>query len=44
LTIPKPILDGVAAQVKIVTKGLGADLVWPGLMRKLDKIDTSFRE
>jgi ribulose-5-phosphate 4-epimerase/fuculose-1-phosphate aldolase len=44
LTIPRPILDGVAAQVKVVTKGLGADLVWPGLMRKLDKIDTSFRE
>jgi ribulose-5-phosphate 4-epimerase/fuculose-1-phosphate aldolase len=44
LSIPKPILDGVAAQVKVVTKGLGADLVWPGLMRKLDKIDTSFRE
>jgi ribulose-5-phosphate 4-epimerase/fuculose-1-phosphate aldolase len=42
--ISKPILKGIEAQVKVVTKGLGADLVWPGLMRKLDKIDSSYRE
>jgi len=42
--ISKPILKGIEAQVKVVTKGLGADLVWPGLLRKLDKIDSSFRE
>ena len=42
--ISKAILDGITAQVKVVTKGLGADLVWPGLLRKLDKIDTSYRD
>jgi ribulose-5-phosphate 4-epimerase/fuculose-1-phosphate aldolase len=42
--IAKPILDGITAQVKVVTKGLGADLVWPGLLRKLDKIDPSYRD
>jgi ribulose-5-phosphate 4-epimerase/fuculose-1-phosphate aldolase len=42
--IAKPILDGITAQVKVVTKGLGADLVWPGLLRKLDKIDSSYRD
>ena len=42
--ISKPILKGIEAQVKVVTKGLGADLVWPGLLRKLDKIDSSYRE
>jgi len=42
--IPKPILDGIEAQAKVVTKGMGADLVWPGLLRKLDKIDQSYRE
>ena len=42
--IAKPILDGITAQVKVVTKGLGADLVWPGLLRKLDKVDPSYRD
>jgi ribulose-5-phosphate 4-epimerase/fuculose-1-phosphate aldolase len=42
--IAKPILDGITAQVKVVTKGIGADLVWPGLLRKLDKIDASYRD
>ncbi len=42
--ISKPILNGIEAQVKVVTKGLGADLVWPGLLRKLDRIDGSYRE
>lgn len=42
--IPAPILKGIEAQVKVVTKGLGADLVWPGLLRKLDKLDSSYRE
>ena len=43
-SIPKPILDGIAAQAKVVTKGMGAGLVWPGLLRKLDRIDTSYRD
>ena len=44
VSIPKPILDGVAEQVKVVTKGWAADLVWPGLLRKLDRIDPSYRD
>jgi hypothetical protein len=27
-----------------VTKGLGADLVWPTLLRKLDRIDPGYKE
>ena len=42
--IAKPILDGITAQVKVVTKGLGANLVWPGLLRKLDRTDPSYRD
>ena len=42
--IPQPILDGITAQAKVVTKGIGADLVWPGLLRKLDKVDPSYRD
>ena len=41
--IPQPILDGVQAQAEQVTKGLGGSLIWPGLLRKLDRRDPSFR-
>lgn len=44
IQIPVPILKGIEAQVKVVTKGLGADLVWPGLLRKLDRADSSYRD
>lgn len=37
------ILDGIAAQAQQVTKGLGGKLAWPGLLRKLDRRDSSFR-
>jgi ribulose-5-phosphate 4-epimerase/fuculose-1-phosphate aldolase len=43
-SIPKPILAGIARQVSIVTQGLGAGIVWPGLLRKLDRIDPSYRD
>lgn len=42
--IPKPIVRLVESQVKAVTAGQGAALIWPGLMRKLDRIDTSYKE
>ena len=42
--IPQPILDGITAQMKVVTKGMGADIVWPALLRKLDKVDQSYRD
>jgi ribulose-5-phosphate 4-epimerase/fuculose-1-phosphate aldolase len=44
ISIQRPILDGIAAQAKIVTKGMGGTLVWPGLLRKLDRIDQSYRD
>ncbi|MEO8385823.1 MAG: class II aldolase/adducin family protein [Betaproteobacteria bacterium] len=44
IPIPQPILDGAQAQAKAVTRGLGGNLAWPGLLRKLDRIDSSFRE
>ena len=42
--IAPEILRGIAAQAKEVTKGLGGHLAWPGLLRKLDRRDASFRE
>lgn len=37
------ILAGIKAQAEAVTKGLGGQLAWPALLRKLDRRDSSFR-
>jgi ribulose-5-phosphate 4-epimerase/fuculose-1-phosphate aldolase len=42
--IPKEIIGRVASQMSAVTMGQGAALTWPGLLRKLDRIDSSYRE
>src|SRR5229473_1786569 len=43
LPVPDPIIDLVATQLSAVTVGQGAQLAWPGLLRKLDRIDPSYR-
>jgi ribulose-5-phosphate 4-epimerase/fuculose-1-phosphate aldolase len=42
--IPREIIGRVASQMDAVTVGMGATLTWPGLLRKLDRIDSSYRE
>src|SRR5215471_8605265 len=42
--IPTPIIGRVASQLNAVTIGMGATLTWPGLLRKIDRIDTSYRD
>ena len=44
MPVPQPIVEGVAAQLDAVTVGQGAQLAWPGLLRKLDRMDSSYRE
>jgi ribulose-5-phosphate 4-epimerase/fuculose-1-phosphate aldolase len=44
LPVSEPILENVAAQLGAVTVGQGAQLAWPGLLRKLDRIDPSYCE
>jgi len=44
LPVSEPILESVAAQLGAVTVGQGAQLAWPGLLRKLDRMDPSYRE
>ena len=44
IPIDAKILAGAAAAVKQVTRGLGGGLAWPGLLRKLDRIDPSYRD
>jgi len=43
IAIDRRIIDGAQQQAKTVTKGLGGALAWPGLLRKLDRIDPSYR-
>jgi ribulose-5-phosphate 4-epimerase/fuculose-1-phosphate aldolase len=42
--IPNTILGKVASQMDAVTVGQGAALTWPGLLRKLDRIDPTYRD
>lgn len=44
LPVSEPILETVASQLNAVTVGQGAQLAWPGLLRKLDRIDPSYRQ
>lgn len=44
ISVPEPIVAGIQAQAEAVTKGLGGQLVWPGLLRKLDRADPSYRD
>jgi ribulose-5-phosphate 4-epimerase/fuculose-1-phosphate aldolase len=37
------IVAGVAKNVEAVLKGAGGGLAWPGLLRKLDRVDPSYR-
>jgi ribulose-5-phosphate 4-epimerase/fuculose-1-phosphate aldolase len=43
MRIPQRILDGIREQVAQVTKGLGGALTWPALIRKLDRLDPSYK-
>jgi ribulose-5-phosphate 4-epimerase/fuculose-1-phosphate aldolase len=43
IPIDQRVLDGVRANFGIVMKGMGGNLAWPGLLRKLDRLDGSYR-
>lgn len=42
LQVEQPVLDGVRSAVKKVTQGMGGALVWPGLLRKLDRSNPGY--
>ncbi|MDH3552987.1 MAG: class II aldolase/adducin family protein, partial [Gammaproteobacteria bacterium] len=44
IQVPQAIVEGIRAQAEQVTTGLGGALIWPGLLRKLDRTDSSFRD
>lgn len=44
IPVHSQIIAGAQQQAKEVTKGLGGMLAWPGLLRRLDRIDPSYRD
>jgi hypothetical protein len=44
INVNAAIVEGIVAQVEMVTKGAGGKLAWPGLLRKLDRRDPSYRD
>ncbi|MBZ5536371.1 MAG: class II aldolase/adducin family protein [Acidobacteriia bacterium] len=44
ISVREPILRRVSSQLEAATVGVGAQLAWPGLLRKLDRIDPTYRE
>lgn len=42
-TINPALVEAAAQQAQAVTKSLGSSLVWPGLLRQLDRKDPSYR-
>jgi ribulose-5-phosphate 4-epimerase/fuculose-1-phosphate aldolase len=43
IRIPGQILDGIQAAASQVTRGLGGALIWPGLLRKLDRTNPGYQ-
>ena len=43
ISIPQAIIQGAQKQAKAVTKAQGGMLAWPGLLRRLDRKDPSYR-
>jgi ribulose-5-phosphate 4-epimerase/fuculose-1-phosphate aldolase len=44
IPIPDQILKGIKVASAAVMRGMGGALAWPGLLRKLDRLDASYRE
>lgn len=44
IPIDPRIIGGAQQQAKAVTRGAGGALLWPGLLRKLDRLDPSYKE
>ncbi len=42
--IPRAVLEGIQKQAQQVTRGLGGTLAWPGLLRKLDRVNPGYAD
>ena len=43
IPIAQPIVDGIQKAAKVVLKQSGGMLAWPGILRKLDRLDPGWR-
>ncbi len=43
IKVPQAVLDTVPEYSRQVMRGSGSNLVWPALLRKMDRLDSSFR-
>ena len=43
IPIPRPIVDGIRKASKVVLRQSGGMIAWPGVLRKLDRTDPSWR-
>jgi ribulose-5-phosphate 4-epimerase/fuculose-1-phosphate aldolase len=43
IKIPQAIIETAQAQAREATKSMGAQLLWPGLLRRLDRLDPSYK-
>ena len=44
ISVHPAILTGVEANIELVLKGMGGNIAWPALLRRLDRIDPSYRD
>src|SRR5690242_8153533 len=44
IAVPQAIVDGTRQAAKVVTRQSGGMIAWPGILRKLDRLDPSWRE
>ena len=43
IPVPQPIVDGIQKAAKVVLRQSGGHIAWPGILRKLDRIDPGWR-
>jgi hypothetical protein len=43
IPVPQPIVDGIQQAAKAVLRQSGGMIAWPGILRKLDRVDPSWR-
>lgn len=44
IDIPQNVLDTVPGYVRQATRGAGAGIAWPALLRKMDRVDAGYRQ
>ena len=43
IPVPKPIVEGIQKAAKVVLRQSGGNIAWPGILRKLDRLDPDWR-